>query len=133
MVGVPNAEFTSTSLFMLFVDSGVEALSVTNMQQYVVEVGDTAVNDALPLVKEDKVWTKVDPELQLEVDDEYSFAVQSGVPPDHDEVNDTDCPLSIVGLDGLIDGVDKAGFTVTKSFAEHIDSGVEAESVTSYA
>ena len=40
-----------------------------------VEVGDTAVNDALPLVKEDSVWTNVDPELQLEVDDEYSFAV----------------------------------------------------------
>ena len=40
-----------------------------------VEVGDTAVNDALPLVKEDKVWTKVDPVLQVEVEDEYSLAV----------------------------------------------------------
>ena len=95
---------------MLFVVSGVVALSVTNMQQYVVEVGLTELNDALPLVKEDKVCTNVDPVLQVEVVDEYSFAVQSVVPPDHDEVNDTDCPESIVGLDGLIDGVPKAEF-----------------------
>ena len=40
-----------------------------------VEVGLTELNDALPLVKEHSVWTNVDPELQLEVEDEYSFAV----------------------------------------------------------
>ena len=40
-----------------------------------VEVGLTELNDALPLVKEDMVWTKVDPVLQVEVVDEYSFAV----------------------------------------------------------
>ena len=39
-----------------------------------------------------------------------------GVPPDHDEVNDTDCPLSIVGLEGLIDGVPNAEFTTTSLF-----------------
>ena len=109
-----KAGLTITSLFMLLVVSGEYALSVTNMQQYVVEVGDTELNDALPLVKEDNVWTKVDPELQLEVEDEYSFAVQSVVPPDHDEVNVTDCPESIVGLEGEIDGVPNAEFTVTK-------------------
>ena len=31
-VGIPNAEFTTTSLFMLFVVSEEYALSVTNMQ-----------------------------------------------------------------------------------------------------
>ena len=35
-----------------------------------VEVGLTDENDALPLVNEDRVWTKVDPVLQVEVDDE---------------------------------------------------------------
>ena len=45
-------------------------------------------------------------------------------------MNDTDCPLSIVGLDGLIDGVPNAGFTVTISFAEQTDTGVVALSVT---
>ena len=35
-----------------------------------VDVGLTELNDALPLVKEDKVWTKVEPVLQVEVDDE---------------------------------------------------------------
>ena len=40
-----------------------------------VEVGVTAVNDALPLVKEDNVWTNVEPVLQVDVDDEYNFAV----------------------------------------------------------
>ena len=40
-----------------------------------VEVGLVELNDALPLVKEDKVWTNVDPVLHVEVVDEYSFAV----------------------------------------------------------
>ena len=40
-----------------------------------VEVGLTELNDALPLVKEDKVWTRLEPVLQVEVVDEYSFAV----------------------------------------------------------
>ena len=31
-VGIPRAEFTVISLFMLFTVTGVEALSVTNMQ-----------------------------------------------------------------------------------------------------
>ena len=40
-----------------------------------VEVGLTELNEALPLVKEDKVWTNVDPVLQVDVVDENSFAV----------------------------------------------------------
>ena len=125
--GVDKAGLTVISLFTEFTVTGVVALSVTNMQQYVVEVGDTELNDALPLVKEDKVWTKVDPVLQVEVVDEYSFAVQSVVPPDHDEVNDTDCPESIVGLDGLIDGVVRAALSVNVAdFMELVDSGVVA-------
>ena len=40
-----------------------------------VEVGATELNDALPDVKEDMVWTNVDPVLQVDVVDEYSFAV----------------------------------------------------------
>ena len=42
----------------------------------------------------------------------------------------TDCPLSIVGFDGLIDGVPKAEFTLTKSVPDVADVGVVAESVT---
>ena len=42
----------------------------------------------------------------------------------------TDCPLSIVGLEGLIDGVPNAEFTLTKSVPEVADVGVVAESVT---
>ena len=38
-------------------------------------VGDTAVNDALPDVRLDCVCTNVLPVLQVEVADEYSFAV----------------------------------------------------------
>ena len=40
-----------------------------------VEVGLTELNVALPLVRLDKVWTRVDPVLQVEVVDEYNFAV----------------------------------------------------------
>ena len=40
-----------------------------------VEVGLTELNEALPLVKEDSVWTRVDPVLQVDVVDENSFAV----------------------------------------------------------
>ena len=45
--------------------TAVVALSVMNMQQYVVEVGLTELNEALPLVKEDSVWTRVDPVLTM--------------------------------------------------------------------
>ena len=45
-------------------------------------------------------------------------------------MNDTDCLLSIVGLDGLIDGNPNAEFTVTMSFAEQTDTAVVALSVT---
>ena len=45
-------------------------------------------------------------------------------------MNDTDCPLSIVGLEGLIDGVPNAVFTVTRSVPDVTEVGVVAESVT---
>ena len=41
------------------------------------------------------------------------FDSYAGVPPDQVELKVTDWPLSIVGLDGLIVGVDIVGFTVT--------------------
>ena len=40
-----------------------------------VEVGLAELNDALPLVRLDRVWTKVDPVLQVDVVEEYNFAV----------------------------------------------------------
>ena len=46
-------------------------------------------------------------------------------------MNVTDCPESIVGFDGEIDGVPNAELTVTLSVAEYALSGVVAESVTS--
>ena len=52
------------------------------------------------------------------------------MPPDHVELNVTDCPEFIVGFDGEIDGTDKAGLTVTTSFAESWVTEVLAESVT---
>ena len=45
-------------------------------------------------------------------------------------MNDTDCPLSIVGLEGLIDGVPNAVFTFTKSVPDVAVTCVVAESVT---
>ena len=42
-------------------------------------------------------------------------------------MNDTDCPESIVGLDGLIDGVVRAALSVNVAdFMELVDSGVVA-------
>ena len=45
-------------------------------------------------------------------------------------MNDTDCPLSIVGFDGLIVGVDRTGLIVTSLFMLFVVSGVVAPSVT---
>ena len=132
-VGIPRVGFTVTSLFIELVVSAVVALSVTNMQQYKVDDGVTAVNVADPEVNEDWVWTKVDPVLHVDVADEYSLAVQSGVPPDQVDEKVTGCPLSIVGLDGLIVGTDNAVFTVIVTPDEQADVAVVAESVTWYA
>ena len=38
-------------------------------------VGVTAVNDALPVVSAESVWTRVEPELHGDVEDEYNDAV----------------------------------------------------------
>ena len=46
-------------------------------------------------------------------------------------MNVTDCPESIVGLEGEIDGVPKAAFTVTRSVPDVTVTGVVALSVTS--
>ena len=116
---------------MLLTVTDVVALSVTNMQQYVVEVGLTELNNALPPVKEDKVWTKVDPVLQVEVVDEYSLAVQSGVPLDHAELKVTDCPEFIVGFEGIIDGIVRAVLTVNAElYIEFIVVGCESVTTT---
>ena len=53
-----------------------------------------------------------------------------GVPPVHDAVKVTDCPVSMAGLDGEIIGDDKAGLTVTSLFMLLTVTGVVAESVT---
>ena len=45
-------------------------------------------------------------------------------------MNDTDCPLSIVGLEGVIDGVDRAELTTTSLFTEFTVTEVDALSVT---
>ena len=42
----------------------------------------------------------------------------------------TPCPESIEGFEGEIVGIDRAGLTVTTSFAENCVTGVLAESVT---
>ena len=76
-------------------------------------VGDTAVNVTLPVAKLPTVCTNVMSELHVADAPEYSFAVNGSVPPVHVELNVTDCPLSIVGFDGLIVGVVIAEFTVT--------------------
>ena len=60
---------------MLFVVSEEYAESVTNIQYHVSAAGLTTVNVALPDVKDDRVWTRELPVLQVEVVDEYSFAV----------------------------------------------------------
>ena len=44
-------------------------------KQWTISNIHSKLNEALPLVKEDKVWTRVDPVLQVDVVDEYSFAV----------------------------------------------------------
>ena len=46
----------------------------------------------------------------------YHLTVYGEVPPDHVELKVTDCPESIVGLDGEIVGVERAGDTVTSEF-----------------
>ena len=38
-------------------------------------VGVTAVNDALPVVSPESVWTRVEPEPHVDVEEEYSVAV----------------------------------------------------------
>ena len=39
------------------------------------DVGLTGLNDALPLVSDDNVWTKLDPLPHVDVADEYNLAV----------------------------------------------------------
>ena len=75
IVGADSTGLIITSLLMELVVSGVVALSVTNVQYHVLEVGLTELNVALPLVKEDSVWTKVDPVLHVGVVEEYRLAV----------------------------------------------------------
>ena len=44
-------------------------------------------------------------------------------------MNVTDCPLLIVGFDGLIVGVDRTGLIVTSLFTEFVVTAVVALSV----
>ncbi len=52
------------------------------------------------------------------------------MPPEACDVRVTDCPLSMVGLDGEICPAIGAGFTVTVSLGEQTEAGELAESVT---
>jgi hypothetical protein len=70
IIGEDKAGFIVTSLFTEFTVTGVVALSVTNMQYKALDVGLIALNVAFPDVWLDKVCTKVDPVLHVEVDDE---------------------------------------------------------------
>ena len=65
--GADRTGLIITSLLMEFVVSGVDELSVTNVQYHVSEVGDMLLNVTLPNVRCDRVWTKVDPVLHVEV------------------------------------------------------------------
>ena len=87
---------------MELVVSGVDELSVTNVQYHVFEVGLTELNVALPLVNEDSVCTRVDPVLQVEVVEEYRLAVYVDVPPLHENDKIMLWPKSIVGFDADI-------------------------------
>ena len=63
---------------------------------------------------------------------EYHWYVSEGVPPDACDVRVIDCPLSIVGLAGVIAPTTRAGLTVTRSPGEHCEALGEPcdESVT---
>jgi hypothetical protein len=109
------------------------ALSVTTAQKYLFAedvVRTTAVNacgDVAPAI----AWTKVEPEVHVEVAEEYSVAVKGDVPPDHVTVNATDWPESIDGLRGDTIGVPKIELTVTVfDAAEVVTSFNVALSVT---
>ena len=67
--------------------------------------------------------------LQLFVVEEYKEAPYVGLPPVQPDAKVTCWPASIVGLDGLMDGTERSGLTVTMSFDDVFVTGVDAESV----
>ena len=91
-----------------------ESESVALTQYVVVELGDTVVLDRGVPVHEL-------PEYQV-----YANPVPE--PPDAVALRAAEWPTSIVAEEGI---TEIAGLTVTVSPAEHAETGVEAESVTS--
>ena len=61
-----------------------------------------------PLVKEDSVWTRVDPVLQVggDVVDEYSFAVQSGVEVDVDVEVEVEVDVDGIEVEEVVELID---------------------------
>ena len=53
------------------------------------------------------------------VNHSYEYVV---VPPEAADVSRIDCPLSIVGFEGVIDPAASSGLTVTWSAGEHADA-----------
>ena len=120
--------------FMLLVVSGVVALSFISIFAFTVfpvsalgkahakefEVVDIPVYNAFASCEPVIVFTTI------------QFAVQVDVPPDQLDEKVILCPQSNVSADvGLIDGVPKAAFTVTRSVPDVTVTGVVALSVTS--
>jgi hypothetical protein len=66
---------------------------------------------------------------QVALDPEYHWKLYDPVPLDGFAVRVIDCPMSIVGADGVMAPAVNAGLTVTVSPAEHCDTGDKAESV----
>lgn len=63
---------------------------------------------------------------------EYHWYENAGVPPDTCDVKAMDCPLSMVGLGGVIAPAMIAELTVTVSPGEQRETGKKAASVTLY-
>ena len=105
-VGVPRAPFTNTTSFEDSCVTGVVALSVTPMQYEFVDVGLTVmlfdVTDTDEYVASMFALScaHVFPDGPV-----YQLTVYGENPSDQLPVRITDWPESMVGLDGLIDGV----------------------------
>jgi hypothetical protein len=87
-----------------------------------LDVGETDWVDAVP--------SRVVSSEHVALDPEYHWKVFDPMPPDGFAVRVIDCPLSIVGAEGVMDPANNAGLTVTVSAAEHCETGDKAESVT---
>jgi hypothetical protein len=80
-----------------------------------LDVGETDWVDAIP--------SRVVSSEQVALDPVYHWKLYGVVPPDGFAVRVIDCPMSIVGLEGVMAPADNGGLTVTVSPAEHCDVG----------